>query len=113
MSSKNKTKNFSLKRKTTLSDLQEHAWQIEKECGHDADTVKNKCLLLGEEVGELFKAIRKSEGLRVDKKSKVGGLEEELADILIHICGIANRLKIDLAEAYKAKQKANLKRVWK
>ena len=113
MNQKDETKSFSLKRKPTLSDLQEHAWQIEKKCGHDADDVKNKCLLLGEEVGELFKAIRKHQGLRIGKKSSVGEMDEELADILIHICGIANRLKINLAEAYRAKQEANLKRVWK
>ena len=113
MSQKNKTKSFSFKEKPTLSDLQEHAWQIEKKCGHDADDVKNKCLLLGEEIGELFKAIRKHQGLRIGKKSNVGKMDEELADILIHVCGIANGLKINLTEAYRTKQKANLKRVWK
>jgi len=113
MSKKKGPKNFDLVVNPTLSDLQKHAWQIEKECGHDADDVKNKCLLLGEEVGELFKAVRKYQGLRIDKKSKVGGLDEELADILIHVCGIANRLKIDLSRAYSGKQETNLKRVWK
>jgi NTP pyrophosphatase (non-canonical NTP hydrolase) len=105
-------KQFGLEKSPSVSKLQKHAKQIEKECGHDADTVKNKCLLLGEEVGELFKAIRKSEGLRVDKKSKVGGLKEELADVLIHLFGIANRFGIDLEEAYRNKQKANLRRTW-
>jgi len=106
-------KQFNLEKILSLSKLQKHAEQIEKKCGHDADTVKNKCLLLGEEIGELFKAIRKSEGLRIEEKSQVGEIEEELADVLIHIFGIANRFGIDLEKAYRDKQKANLKRTWK
>lgn len=112
MIQKTKPKRFNLGKLQPLSSLQKHAKEVEKECGHDADTVKNKCLLLGEEVGELFKAIRKSEGLRIEKKSKVGGLEEELADVLIHLFGIANRFGIDLEKAYRNKQKSNLKRNW-
>lgn len=112
MSKKVKPKQFNLGKLPPLSKLQKHASWIEKVCGHDADTVKNKCLLLGEEIGELFKAIRKSEGLRIEEKSKVGGLEEELADVLIHLFGIANRFGINLEKAYRDKQKSNLKRNW-
>lgn len=106
-------KEFTLGKNSTLKEIQRHARTIEQKCGHESDGVKEKCLLLGEEVGELFKAIRKIQGLRVDKKSKIGELDEELADVLIHICGIANRLDVDLAESYRNKQKINLKRVWK
>jgi len=51
---------------------------------------------LGEEVSELFKAIRKSEKMGVDQNSKIGSVDEELADVLIFVCSIANPFGIDL-----------------
>ena len=69
--------------------------------------------MLGEEVGELFKAIRKKEDIKVDLNSKIGSVEEELADILIYLCAIANRYDIDLEKAFREKEEINKQRVWK
>ncbi|MGW3470443.1 MazG nucleotide pyrophosphohydrolase domain-containing protein [Saccharopolyspora sp. NPDC000995] len=55
-------------------------------------------LKLGEEVGEPFKAIRKTENLPIDCNSITRTVDEELADILIYVCAIANRRNIDLDE---------------
>ncbi len=68
--------------------------------------------MLGEEVGELFKAIRKSENIKIDHNSKFGSVEEELADVLIFMCSIANRFDIDLEKAFREKEEINKKRVW-
>lgn len=50
--------------------------------------------------------------ISIDKNnSKIKNVEEELADILIYICSIANRYNIDLESAFRAKEKVNKKRV--
>jgi NTP pyrophosphatase (non-canonical NTP hydrolase) len=69
--------------------------------------------LLGEEIGELFKAVRKSENIKIDHNSKFSPVSHELADILIYLCEIANRFNINLEEAFREKEEINKKRVWK
>ncbi|HKI90635.1 MAG TPA: hypothetical protein VKA38_16530 [Draconibacterium sp.] len=50
-----------LQPKPTLEDFQQYVTQLELEHGFASQTTIDKCLLLGVEVGELFKAVRKSE----------------------------------------------------
>jgi len=47
-----------LKQATALDDLQRYVAEMEKERGFSHRDVVQQCLLLGEEVGELFKAVR-------------------------------------------------------
>ncbi|MBI5913383.1 pyrophosphohydrolase [Candidatus Azambacteria bacterium] len=94
-------------------DIQEYVKELEKERGFSGDPILQKCLLLGEEIGELFKAIRKSEKLKIDQKSTLTSVEEELADIIIYLSSIANRYNIDLETAFRNKEEVNKKRVWK
>lgn len=96
----------------TLSNLQIYVDELERERGFEKDTILQKCLLLGEEVGELFKAIRKAEKIGIDNNSQVFNIEEELADILIYVCAIANRCNIDLEQAFRTKEEINKKRTW-
>jgi len=96
----------------TLGDFQRYVEKLEQERGFAEQTVLDKCLLLGEEVGELFKAIRKSEGLLIDEASRVGEIGEELADVLIYLCAIANRTGIDLETAFRSKEARNHTRTW-
>jgi len=96
-----------------LPDLQKYVQELEKEREFENETVLQKCLLLGEEVGELFKAVRKKNKIKIDHNSKFGSVDEELADILIYICAIANRYKINLEKAFRDKEKINKKRIWK
>lgn len=102
-----------LKTKPTLKDIQEYVIELEKERGFSEQTVLQKCLMLGEEVGELFKAIRKQQNIKIDSNSKFGTIDEELADILIFICSIANRNEIDLEKAFRDKEEINKTRIWK
>ena len=105
---------LSLPKNPAMSDFQNYVNQLELERGFTKQTGLQKCLLLGEEMGELFKAIRKYDSaLRIDSNSKVGTIEEELADILIYISAIANRYKIDLEQAFRKKEEQNKTRVWK
>ena len=102
-----------LKNNTSLQDFQKYVAELELERGFAHQTIIDKCLLLGEEVGELFKAVRKSEGLAVDLNSNFSEIGDELTDILIYLCAIANRKGIDLESAFRKKEEKNKKRVWK
>ena len=102
-----------LRSKPSLADFQKYVRQLETERGFSEQTTIDKCLLLGEEVGELFKAVRKSEGLLVDSNSTFTEIGDELTDILIYLCAIANRKGIDLETAFREKEEKNKKRVWK
>ena len=95
-----------------LADLQSYVSKLEDERGFADQTVLDKCLLLGEEVGELFKAIRRTEGLLIDQRSEFGDVASELADILIYLCAIANRYDIDLERAFREKETENHTRTW-
>ncbi|WP_108649019.1 MazG nucleotide pyrophosphohydrolase domain-containing protein [Dongshaea marina] len=96
----------------TLSELQRYVCKMEQERDFAKQTLQDKCLLLGEEVGELFKAVRKTNGLAMDPNSQVGSISDELADILIYLCAIANRSNIDLEQAFRDKEQKNQLRRW-
>lgn len=98
----------------TLKDFQKYEREMEEARGFTEQTILQKCLMLGEEVGELFKAVRKAEGVKIDRKnSKIGDIPEELADILIFLLSIANKYGIDLEKAFRDKEEVNKKREWK
>jgi NTP pyrophosphatase (non-canonical NTP hydrolase) len=101
-----------LNSRPTLADIQAYVNRLESERGFTENTVQQSCLLLGEEVGELFKSVRKQQKMKIDRSSHIGAVDEELADILIYVCSIANRLDIDLERAFRDKEAVNKKRVW-
>ena len=96
----------------TLADFQSYVVHLERERGFEDQSARDKCLLLGEEIGELFKAVRKVEGLKIDVSSQFGTVSEELADIFIYVCSIANRYGIDLESAFREKEAINQHRSW-
>jgi NTP pyrophosphatase (non-canonical NTP hydrolase) len=96
----------------TLSALQTYVAQCEVERGFANQTSTEKCLLLGEEVGELFRAVRRQVGLATDPQSKIAEVGEELADILNYLFAIANRFDVDLAAAFASKEASNQARRW-
>lgn len=95
-----------------LGQLQTYVRQLEAERGFTGNTVEQTALLLGEEIGELFKAIRKQQKMAVDASSRVGNVDEELADVLIYLCSLANRFGIDLEDAFRQKEEINKNRRW-
>jgi len=98
--------------KLTLADYQKQMKQLVIERGFDRETVPEVFTLLVEEIGELAKAIRKSNGQKIDKAKKQYDIEEELADIFWLLIDLCNRLDVDLAKAFAAKEKINEKRQW-
>ena len=102
-----------LKTNPTLADLQKYIAEMEVERNFAHQTAHDKCLLLGEEIGELFKAVRKQENFPTDNNSKLRNVDEELADVLIFLLSIANRYDVNLEEAFRKKETINEKRTWK
>ncbi|MEY9839477.1 MazG nucleotide pyrophosphohydrolase domain-containing protein [Streptacidiphilus sp. EB103A] len=101
-----------LEQNQSLEEIQAYVADMENERGFSTRPVIEQCLQLGEEVGEIFKAVRKREKMRLDPNSAVGDVGEELADALIYLCAIANRLDIDLAGALRNKEAVNETRTW-
>ncbi|MBI4405912.1 MAG: pyrophosphohydrolase [Deltaproteobacteria bacterium] len=102
-----------LPEKPSLSDFQKYVGELEQERGFSSQGVLEKCLLLGEEIGELFKAVRKTERISIEAGSQYGRIGEELADVFIYLCAIANRMDIHLENAFRDKEMLNHKRHWK
>ena len=101
-----------LKAHPQLADFQQYVAEMEVERGFDQQSARDKCLLMGEEMGGLFKAVRKAEGLAIDQNSDFENLSGELTDIFIYLCAIANRYGVNLEEAFRQKEVINSKRVW-
>lgn len=101
-----------LNEKPTLPDFQRYVTKLERERGFIHQTILEKCLLLGEEIGELFKSVRKSQQIKIDENSDVKDIGDELADIFIYLCAIANRFDINLEQAFREKEEKNKERRW-
>jgi NTP pyrophosphatase (non-canonical NTP hydrolase) len=104
---------------SSLADAQRYLDDLERHMGwRDVDLVTT-CFLLGEEVGELFKAVRRFEQLGVEvgtadapRETLRAELADEVADVLNFVFAVANRAEIDVAAAFRDKNVRNLKRRW-
>lgn len=96
----------------TMRDFHAYVRRMEEERGFTDETPLEQCLLLGEEIGELFKAVRKCSDLKTDERRDCGSVEHELADIFIYTCCLANRFNIDLEDAFRKKEEINKQRTW-
>lgn len=96
----------------TLDEVQRYVSDLERERGFADQSARDKCLLFGEELGELFRAVRRAEGLKVDPNSRVADIADELADCLIYLCAIANRYGVSLEAAFREKETKNQDRTW-
>jgi NTP pyrophosphatase (non-canonical NTP hydrolase) len=50
--------------------------------------------------------------LKTDVTANIGPIDEEIADMMIYLCSIANRFDIDIEEAFRRKEEHNKKRTW-
>jgi NTP pyrophosphatase (non-canonical NTP hydrolase) len=99
----------------TLADIQQYVADMEKERGFTKVTLLETYLLLVEEVGELAKCIRKSShtSMRTDTARKYqDDAAEEIADIIMVLTAVANRLDVDIEQAFRDKEELNKQRVW-
>ena len=99
-----------------LSAYQKYIHALETQHGWlDVDLVHN-CFLMGEEVGELFKAIRKHQKYFTEKhtpsQDSKTAVAEELVDVFNYLLALANRLDIDMEDAFRSKHASNKKRQW-
>lgn len=99
-----------------MAAFQKYIHQLESMHGWlDVDLVHN-CFLLGEEMGELFKAVRRYNKLFAQEGEVVddarGEVAEELVDCLNYLLAIANRLDIDVEDAFRVKNRRNQSRTW-
>ena len=65
------------------------------------------------ERNDLLSPLRRHRTKSTDHNSETFHIGEELVDILIYICAIANRSGIDLEDAFRAKEEINKKRMWR
>jgi len=91
-----------IKENPLLRDLQDYIQKGAEELGFDQLSAEERALMLGEEVGELFKAIRKAKGIVTD--TPTGKIGEELADVFLQTCAVANFFEIDLERAFREKR---------
>ena len=106
--------NLFLKENPSLGDFQKYVAEMKKERGFNETDKFYECCLLAEEVGELISAIRKnSKNGSIGSGSTAGNVKEEIADVLIYVCSIANMFDIDLEEAFREKEEINKLRTWK
>lgn len=97
---------------TTLEELQDYVRQYTEARGFTKDPTV-KFLKLVEEVGELSKALGSTVGMKSDATRNRGDVEEEIADTLFVLLGVAYTLNIDIADALQKKDAKNQKRKWK
>ena len=115
----NADERIALPERATMKDFQRYIHALESMHGWlDVDLVHN-CFLMGEEVGELFKAVRRYEKLfdqgdapAVDADAAKAHVAEELVDVFNYLAAIANRLDIDLERAFVEKNARNQTRTW-
>lgn len=85
------------KEDTSLVELQNYINNVLEIRGFNNQSIELKLMLLMEEVGELAKSIRKdSTSLSIDrcKINNYSSIEEEIADVLIVLFSIANKLQL-------------------
>lgn len=96
----------------SLPGIQNYVAKMEAERGLDKQDLPSQCLKLGEEVGELYRAVRKLQGHPQDPGGRVADVADEAADALILLMSIVNRCGIDLEDAFRTKEARNESRVW-
>lgn len=104
-----------LKENPTLGDVQQYVRDMEVERGFTSQATAEKMLLLAEEVGELCKVVRKHHTtLGIDSAKEYDfDLAGEIADVQIVLMTIANRLSVDIEQAFRDKEEQNKRRTWK
>jgi NTP pyrophosphatase (non-canonical NTP hydrolase) len=96
----------------SLSQIQDYVAKMEAERDLDKQDLPSQCLKLGEEVGELYRAVRKLQGNPQDPDGRIANIGDEAIDTLILLISIVNRCGINLEDAFRTKEARNETRVW-
>lgn len=90
----------------TIENLQTYVATQIKARGFEHESLQERLLLLTEEVGELVKACRKINGIKIDtNRPNTTNPAEELADVLNMVFAVAIELGVDLETEYGKKEK--------
>ncbi len=92
----------------SLGALQDYYRRAARERGWENETPQESLLLLSEELGELTRALRKTQFGDVEWPGEDPALE--LADVALYVVHLANVLGVDLASAVSAKELINAQR---
>lgn len=108
---------ITLPEKATMKDFQQYIHALESHHGWLTVDLVHNCFLMGEEVGELFKAVRKYNKLfdehgATPTDAAKAHVAEEIVDVLNYLLAIANRLDIDVEQAFREKNAKNQQRTW-
>ncbi|EEL50036.1 MazG nucleotide pyrophosphohydrolase domain-containing protein [Bacillus cereus] len=91
-----------------LSEFQQYVSNFSKEKGFADTTLEKRTMYVMAELGELTEAIIK----RNDNKDAKREIGLEMFDVIWNVCDLANKLEIDLEEAFQEKIEINRGRVW-
>ncbi len=97
----------------SIREYQHYITDVLTQRGFIHQDVNTRFVLLAEEMGELAKALRKSNKERTCEGSSEFALREELADVFFVLLSIANKCDVDLSDAFAEKEEKNFKRVWR
>lgn len=90
-----------------ISEFQQYVSNFSKEKGFADTTIEKRTMYLMAELGELTEAILKRDD---DNAKREIGLE--MFDVIWNVCDLANKLGIDLEEAFQEKMEINRGREW-
>jgi NTP pyrophosphatase (non-canonical NTP hydrolase) len=96
----------------SLPQIQDYVARMEAERDLDKQDLPSQCLKLGEEVGELYRAVRKLQGTPQDPSGRIANIGDEAVDTLIPLVSIVNQCGINLEDAFRIKEARNATRVW-
>ncbi|MCY1015756.1 MazG nucleotide pyrophosphohydrolase domain-containing protein [Pyxidicoccus sp. MSG2] len=108
---------ISLPEGASMKDYQRYIHDLEALHGWLKVDLVHNCFLMGEEVGEVFKAVRRynklfDEGGAMPPEQARAQLGEELVDVFNYLLAIANRVGVDLEQAFREKNARNQERTW-
>jgi NTP pyrophosphatase (non-canonical NTP hydrolase) len=108
---------ISLPEGASMKDYQRYIHELEALHGWLKVDLVHNCFLMGEEVGEVFKAVRRynklfDEGQGTPPEAARAQLAEELVDVFNYLLAIANRVDVDLEQAFREKNARNQQRTW-
>ncbi|MDP3956206.1 MAG: MazG nucleotide pyrophosphohydrolase domain-containing protein [Candidatus Doudnabacteria bacterium] len=105
-------KDLILKENPNINDYQKYIEEMIEARGFK-NTRAEIFMLFLEECGEMAKAARHFEQMRVDEgSSKEEHLDHEIADVFIYLLNICNVYGVDLEKAFREKEEINKKRSW-
>jgi len=101
-----------LPKKATTAQLQKYVKEVVKYRGFDKESVSDNFIMLCEEVGELAKALRVYNGVKLATDSDVVNLEHEIADVFWMLACVSNQVGVDITSAVRNKEEINKRRLW-